>query len=1072
MPFDPHHIIAIGASAGGMEEIHHFFDNTPLDGVSYVIVQHLSPDFKSRMLELLDKHTILKVQEAVVDMMIEKNVVYLIPSKKIMTIEGGRLKLTEKEKTGAPHLTINTFFKSLAKDQGKKAIGVILSGMGSDGTEGVKEIKKEGGMVIARNPETTQFASMPSNAIATGVVDFILEPALMPQTILDYTNNIATLEAPDVIVDDDEISMHAIIQLVKERHPLDFSDYKTTTILRRIKRRATYHHFDKLENYFTFLEATPEEVEALTQEFLISVSSFFRDPEAFKFIETNIIPEILRKNKPGEEIKIWVTGCATGEEGYSLAMLLCEQLSGRFKDTVVKIFATDVDDDALLQAGKGIYNESIAKDVSPERLQKHFIKDGSNYKVKPDIRKMVIFAHHDIVKNPPYCNMNFISCRNMLIYMTPVLQKKIYTMLLYGLKTNGYLFLGPSENPLSIIENLEIEDKKWKIYRSKKTKQTLRFDAFSQIALADIKPTPATALPAPAANEESKNTLADAVNTSLMMELGYTLVCIDKQNHVIQTFGDTTKYLLQKNFTLNLTELLPKPLAIAFTSASRKALNSNEKALVKGITIENNPKPVTILVKPLQINKSDQKLLMVVFSDDNTPATMHQGEVLDKKIFLDDYVMSMEEELRALREELRISYEKLDASNENMQSFNEELLSSNEEMQSTNEEMQSINEELHTINADYQAKNRELAEINDDLNNYFRSNLNGQLFVNRDLLLMRFSPGTVKHINLLESDIGRPITNISTNIKFETIEEDIKEVIKNGGIISKEIEANNGRWYQLMTMPYIQGVDNTTNGAIITFNDISDLKKTQSELGKKNESLLRINADLDNFVHTTSHDLLAPLANIEISIDVMNDMKVNDPALNKFITIINSSIKKFRALINDISAVAKIESGMIAMEMVDINEIINNIEWSLESKIRSTRAVINRQLGVEHIYFSKKNLRSILYNLVSNGIKFKSGDAPVISITTTKEEDNVILCVQDNGIGMAKADTDKIFGIYGRLNTDIEGHGIGLYLAKKIVDASGGNIIVESEPGSGSKFTLYFKRESQPEQAKVTSLVN
>lgn len=324
---------------------------------------------------------------------------------------------------------------------------------------------------------------------------------------------------------------------------------------------------------------------------------------------------------------------------------------------------------------------------------------------------------------------------------------------------------------------------------------------------------------------------------------------------------------------------------------------------------------------------------------------------------------------------------------------------------------------------------------------------------------MKFSPGTVKQINLLPTDIGRPLSNISTNIKFETIIDDIKQVLEKGSIITKEIESNNGKWYQIMTMPYIQHMDNK-NGAIITFNDITELKKAQLELNKKNKSLLRINADLDNFVHTASHDLLAPLGNIEISIEVMNSVKVTDPELNKFLSIINTSVKKFRSLITEIATIAKVESDMITMEMVNVEEVIKNIEWSLDDKIKSAGAVIKTNLQVKTILFSKKNLRSILYNLISNSIKFRRDVSPVINISTTIEKDNMVLAVQDNGIGIDKNDIGKIFDIYGRLHREVEGQGIGLYLAKKIVDAANGNITVESEPGKGSKFSIYLKTET------------
>jgi len=1051
-PTNPHHIIAIGASAGGMEEINSFFDHTPLDGVCYIIIQHLSSDFKSRMVELLAKHSKLVVKEAEEDAVVKSNEVYMIPNEKYLEIRDNTLHLTDKQKTNSPHLTINTFFNSLAANSGPNAIVIILSGLGSDGTEGIKAIKKAGGMVIARTPETSSFASMPSHAIATGLVDFILEPQLMPGAIEDYVKYGSELAVDDK---DDEKNLSKIVTLIKEKSPLDFSDYKPTTILRRTKRRAANSNFTSLESYFEFLKTKPEEIDALTKDYLISVTSFFRDKEAFDFIQKDILPAIIEKIALGEELKMWVAGCASGEEVYSLAIMVHELLTGPYKDIVVKIFATDIDSSALIHAGKGVYSNSITKDLSAQRLENHFLKEGNNYRIKPAIRKMVIFAQHDLVKNPPYCNMHFISCRNLLIYMTPILQKKIFTMLLFGLKVDGYLFLGSSESPTPIIKNLEIVNKKWKIYKNLESKRITGFDAFSLPDYTAAKRPTAASL-ADDVLKKSNRSLTDAVNENITNEQNMLIVCIDDKNTVLQTYGDTSKYLLQKNFNSNLPDLLLKPLAIALNTLSAVALKTNKKATTNGIVVKTSKllSKINMSVSPLVIKKGGQKLLMVTFTEDASGVPTEAVD-FDETVFLDNYTLNLEEELKELREKLNSAHEQLDASIENMQSFNEELLSSNEEMQSTNEEMQSVNEELDTINANYQLKNKELLEINDDLNNYFRSNVNGQLFIDNELRLMRFSPGAVKQINLLETDIGRPLSNISTNIKLETIIEDIKTIIADGGIISKEIQTNDGKWYQIMTMPYIQQADNKKNGAIITFNDITELKAIQLQLDRKNKSLLRINADHDNFVHTASHDLLAPLGNIELSINVLNN-KITDPSLNQFLTVLNSSVKKFRSLITDISIIAKIEGEMISLELIDIEEVLTNILWSLEDKINTANVKIVKHLEVKQVLFSKNNLRSILYNLISNAIKFNDSKIPEIIIKTYKENDKVVLSVQDNGIGMEQADLNKIFDLYGRLHHQIEGHGIGLYLAKKIIDAAEGDIIVESEPGKGSKFMIHF----------------
>jgi two-component system CheB/CheR fusion protein len=1054
----PHYIIAIGASAGGMEEINSFFDCTPCDGVSYVIVQHLSPDFKSRMVELLAKHSKLMVKEAENEMEVKENQVYLIPNDKFMTINADKLYLTPKEKIQGPHLTINKFFNSLAHNSGKSSIAVVLSGLGSDGSEGVKTIKREGGMVMARNPETSEFSSMPSKAIATGAVDLILEPSLMPDAIEAYVSTDGKLLENA----DDEKNITAIINLIKEKSPLDFSEYKQSTIFRRIKRRAGYNNFTDLKNYIQFLKTSPEEIEALSKDFLISVTSFYRNKEAFDIIEKDIIPSILKNLNPGEELKMWVAACATGEEAYSLAILVAEQLSNYLKDTVVKIFATDIDSVALVHAGNGIFPDTIVNDISEERIEKYFIKEGSNYKIKPQIRNMIIFARHDLVKNPPYCNMHFISCRNLLIYMTPALQKKIFYMLLFGLKVDGYLFLGSSENPMPIIQNLEIINKPWKIYKNLQTQRTIHFDGFSVPQMIDIKE---KHLFKESIIQNENQALPEAVNFNLVKEMDCLVVCVDESGQVIKTYGDTTKYLLQKNFNSNLPELLPRPLDVAFRILSSEALKTKQKATNTGIKIKQDAKDikVSISVTPLPVNKGGQKLLMVTFSEDKAETGASQQKTLfDEKIYLDQYTLNLEDELKELKSKLQSTYEQLDRSNDNMQSFNEELLSANEEMQSTNEEMQSVNEELHTINADYAIKNKELTETNDDLNNYFRSNTNGQLFVNNDLLLMKFSPGTIKLINLRETDIGRPLSNISTNIKFETIAEDIKEVIDKGITITKEIETDDGKWYQTITMPYVTA-DHKRSGAMITFNDITELKQTELELDKRNKSLLMINADLDNFVHAASHDLMGPLSNIELSISVLADLQVSDdPKLQKVMKIIHDSFIRFRKLVAELGTIGKIESGMSTMELINLNELIEDIESSIESRIIISGTKIKKNVGDTQIYFSKKNLRSIVYNLITNAIKFRNPDcASEISISARSEKGYSVLTVKDNGIGMNPDEFEKIFNMYGRLNENIEGQGIGLYLIRKIINAAGGKILVESDPGKGSAFTVYFVEESK-----------
>jgi two-component system CheB/CheR fusion protein len=1046
------YIIAIGASAGGMSQINTFFDYTPLDSVSYIIIQHLSADYKSMMSSLLEKHSKLHVVEAEDGMAVEMNNVYLIPSKNLMTIKDGRLVLTNKQK--GVNLTIDTFFNSLAEQIGNKSIGVILSGTGRDGTEGIRAIKQAGGLVFVCTPESAEYDQMPLSAIATGNADHIVAPEQMPMLIKRYVDG--KMSAAEMNIDEtDEEVMKNITGLIKDKLPEDFSGYKKSTIIRRIKRRAALLNFNDLESYQDLLKKDTAELQILVKDFLISVTSFFRDKAAFGIVEQQIIPEMIR-SKHNDDIKVWVAGCATGEEAYSLAILISEQLQASGKKNNIKIFATDIDDEALQFAGKGYYPDSIEKDVSPERLERYFIRDNKGYKIKSSIREMLIFAHHDLVKNPPYCNMDFISCRNLLIYMNPTLQRKILNMLHFGMKYGGYLFLGPSENVSDFITHLEEVSKKWKLYKNIEAKRIISFENFTSPVFTEGKINAITQKKSDGA--EHKNIPHEiSVEMDLLVELGYAGLLIDANDQVLNVLGDSTRFLSQKMFVHHLPDLLSKHLQIAFVTAAIEADTNNKLIVVKGIKVAGFDSSVTLSVRPLSTNGKGIKTRLVLFSEEDCNSNTL---VFDEHFFKDKYAVNLEEELASTREKLASAHELLDASNENMQSFNEELLSANEEMQSTNEEMQSVNEELHTINTEYQSKIRELSDLNDDLNNYFRSNVNGQIFVNKDLLLMKFSPGAEVHINLLEIDIGRPLSNISTNIRFENIEEDIRDVLANGCVVTRELQAINGKWFQVMTMPYLRKGNNDTDGAIVTFNDVSELKKIQQELSHSNMILKAINTDLDNFVFTSSHDLLSPMNNIEQIIYFIKEREGTlDNETKGYVNMLSSAVSKFRIVIKEMAAIGRMESEMFNMETVGIDEIIGEVLESIQWRISSDHANIQTILDVKEIHFSRKNCRSMVYNLINNALKFKSPVRhPEIIITTKELPDYILLSVKDNGIGISKSKINSIFKMYRQLNEGVEGQGLGLFLINKIIDASGGKIEVESEVGVGTEFKLYIKK--------------
>jgi two-component system CheB/CheR fusion protein len=834
------YIIAIGASAGGLEALTAFFENTPLDSVSYVIIPHLSPDFKSRMVEILSRHSSLEVLEAEEGMKVEINKVYLIPNRKYMEIKDGQLFMFEKEGQPLPHMTIDVFFTSLAEERGNKAIGLVLSGGGSDGSRGAVAIENAGGMVMVQDPSDAKFDGMPNATIAVSDTSYILPAEALPMAIQQYILEDQHIDnGPDAPLSEEFLSN--IVNLIKEQFPFDFTDYKLPTLVRRINRRMLHQNIREENLFFSYLQENPSEVELLISDFLIGVTSFFRDSEAFHVLENEVIPQIVEQKSGNDYIKIWVACCATGEEAYSLAILIKEYLVKNKMEIDLKIFATDINRTALNQAAKGIFSDKIVKTVSQKRLNDFFDKGVDNYKIKPEIRKMLIFAQHDLIKNPPYCDVDLISCRNMLIYIKPVLQKQILSKLGFGLRKNGYLFLGSSENISIVKEDFTEVSAKWKIYQSVQIKRRINIDTSLTAPLSGL-PLEFIEKVTKAKTSTMQPALLPSMTEVILTESGFCGVSIDQEGNVTQAFGDLSPYLKSERFNFHLQELLPETLALAFSASLHKAVKLNQRVRINNIEFtepdSSRSSRVDLVISPFGDRKSKKKGMMVLFKPvSETQEDQRAGKDFSIDIQTKEYVAQLEEDIFQLRQDLRSSSELLENSKEAMQAYNEELLSTNEEMQSANEELQSINEELETINTEHKYTIDELTNLNDDLNNYFRSNINGQLFVDRDVLLKKYSPGAIKHINIRDSDIGRPLSNITTNIKFETLIEDIKKVMSNGEIIIQEIESNEGKIYQVMTSPYLRKSDKEIYGAIITFYDISELKKMQNELNETSKML-------------------------------------------------------------------------------------------------------------------------------------------------------------------------------------------------------------------------------------------
>lgn len=816
------YIVAIGASAGGLEAIHEFFDHMPpSSSFSFIVIQHLSSDYKSLLVELVGKHTDMKVLEAAHDMTIEPDCVYIIPNNKLMTVKQGKLKLADKSLVKAPNTAIDTFLYTLANEKKDKAIAIILSGTGTDGTKGIQSIKDCGGMVMVQDPETARFDGMPNSAIASGSVDFIMPPGKMNEELFNYIK-----EEPHTALENgkfDERLLDEIFNLVHRQSGNDFNLYKTPTIIRRIGRRMNETGQKKVEDYVKYLSANKEEVNILAKDFLIGVTGFFRDKEAFDMLADKILPDLIHTKVDNDMLKIWVCACSTGQEAYSIAVLVNECLEKAGRKLDVKIFATDIDEKSIEIAGRNQYPESVIKEIPPALFRKYFVKDGAFYGVLPHIRKQVVFAKHDVIKSPPFIKNDMVTCRNMLIYVNNILQQKILSTFHFSLNKNGYLFLGTSETASALKEGLRELSGKWKIYQKSGPINYSAYNTYNTsgriVARAEKKK---SSIDTPLTGAEK------AFNSFITKDLGYVGVFIDKAYIIQETVGNYRQFLSlpDEKIELNILKMVPREISIVLNTALRKSWKENKRTHLKRIRFKRKKDEVYLnisILPPGLDNNSD--FTMIVFGESTTEIIPDKEDLMMSLLSNDqqnEYVFELEAELNETRSNLQLAIEEMETSNEELQSSNEELLSANEELQSGNEELQSLNEELHTLNTEHQLKIRELIELNDDLDNYFRSIDIGQVFLDGNLQIRKFNPAATSMVNLIDADIGRSIDHISNNIKSEHLSDNIRSVMLAGQVLEKEVQLKNGRRSLMRIMPYLRK-DKKTDGVVITFVDISHI---------------------------------------------------------------------------------------------------------------------------------------------------------------------------------------------------------------------------------------------------------
>ncbi len=860
----PFHIVGIGASAGGLEAIEAFFDSMPpSDEFAFVIIQHLSPDYKSLMPELLHRHTKMPIRQAEEGLLVEPGTIYLNQPKKNLTIFHGKLFFAQQEE--GLNLPIDIFFRSLAEDQGEQAVGVILSGTGTDGTRGIRAIKVAGGMVMVQDEESAQFDGMPKSATSTGIVDYVLPPSKMPGELMQFVKGRFSLERnyhESGLSSDD--AMAKMLGLVRSKTGIDFSLYKPNTIVRRIERRMGINQVSSADEYLRILQDSPLELQTLFREILIGVTKFFRDPDAFETLKNKVLPEIFNAKSHSEPVRVWVAGCSTGEEAYSLAIVFSEYLEEHNLTNDIKIFSTDIDKDALDFASYGIYPESIVADTSMERLGKYFLKKGDSYQVKPSIREKVIFAYHNIMKDPPFARTDLVSCRNLLIYLQPALQKRVLANFQFSLVKDGYLFLGSSESVGDFSSYFSTVDVKWKLYRNRGGLQRMEMPSplvATDLSTRRLDDRRALSMQAARGQRTMEKLFEQVISESMPPSV---LVNEDKQ--MLHIFGDVTQFLTLPTGRMNtdITQMARNDLAIPLATGLQRTSRRNDEVLYQNISMGSADRSsyIDLRIRPFTVSEQGYFLVSFEPAQSVVPAP-DTGESFDMQTHVQKRIDDLEQELQYTKESLQATVEEVETSNEELQATNEELLASNEELQSTNEELQSVNEELLTVNAEYQKKISELTELNDDMDNLMASTDIGTIFFDAELAVRKFTTPVTRFFHLIKTDVGRPLTHISHNLVYDEFHEDVRQVIRSHNWKEREVQTKDGVWVLIRIMPYRSGA-NTVEGVVVSFVDVTERKAAELERELDRSRLLEVLEGSPAAIVVVNSDGVVTYANREV----------------------------------------------------------------------------------------------------------------------------------------------------------------------------------------------------------------
>lgn len=819
--------MGLGASAGGLEALRNFFAAVPAkSGAAFVVIQHLAPNHRSQMVELLATHTKAPVSQIEDGVTIEPDHIYVVPPGKCVKIFRGKLLLFNPDKK-APHLPIDHFFRSLAEDRGELAIGIALSGTGSDGTLGVRAIKEAGGTVMVQDAASAKFSGLPESAGATGLADYTLPPAELARELLLFIRHPLVAHAKGAEFSIDETTMHKIISLIHGQSGIDFTGYKQSTVVRRIQRRIGIAQLATPGDYLEFLQQSPEEILALGRDVLINVTKFFRDREVFAVLRDQILPAMMKQTDARKMLRIWVPGCATGEEAYSIAILARELATARGEIWDVKIFATDVDKVSIEYASRALYPKSIAADVAPELLGRYFVEENGVLRISSEIRKQVVFAQQNILRDPPFTKVALISCRNLLIYLRAETQKKVMALLHFALQPGGYLLLGTSETIGDLEDAFETVNAKMRIFKK-------RADSTPSIAAAvggqpsvtrfsngsrELKPLEISA------NKKSHEKIWDTVSTRLMKEFGATCLVLDARHQVLHCFGEPERFLAVHSgqASLSILKLVPRALSLALSSALRRAVKEQRVIRCSAVPFPGSgtSEIVDLKVEPLVAESGQAGVMLVFFQKPQKAPVSLKSHKFNPSSESVGRIADLEDDLENSKKELQAAIEDKDTAQEELQATNEELLAGNEELQSSNEELESVNEELTTLNTEYQQKIAELIVANNDLENFLRTSDVATIFLDDAMRLRRFTPAVTREIQLRPHDLGRLLTDFAHPL-IAAIAEDLPRVAASGKELMKTIETGPKVRHLVRITPY-RREGASDRGLVVTILDVSAL---------------------------------------------------------------------------------------------------------------------------------------------------------------------------------------------------------------------------------------------------------